>query len=116
MISTTLPVWAAHRIRWTGTPESATVAVGFWLATLAQSGVLRISGNATATLAAILRVAMLGLVPAMGSRAMDIANDIVSLTFRLFLGAVAVAVSSGLGRQKAAGKHQVYWLSSLRKK
>jgi len=83
---------------------------------LAQSGVLGISGDATATLAGILRVAIPGLMPAMVSRATDIANDIVSLAFRLILGSVAFAVPFGLGRQKAAGKHLVYWLSSLRKK
>ncbi|MDH3546805.1 MAG: hypothetical protein OEN22_06875, partial [Gammaproteobacteria bacterium] len=66
----------------------------------------------------ILRVAILGLVLAMGLRAMGIADDIVNLAFGIILGAVAVAfaVSFGLGGREAAGKQMEYWLSGLRKK
>lgn len=97
---------------------SVILVVGFWLASLAHSGVLRVSGDSAAALAGILRVAILGLVLAMGLRAMGIADDIVNLAFGIILGAVAVAfaVSFGLGGREAAGKQMEYWLSGLRKK
>jgi len=97
---------------------SVILVVGFWLANLAHSGVLRVSGDSAAALAGILRVAILGLVLAMGLRAMGIADDIVNLAFGIILGAVAVAfaVSFGLGGREAAGKQMEYWLSGLRKK
>ena len=96
---------------------SVILMVGFWLANLAHSAVLRVGGDSAAALAGILRVAILGLVLAMGLRAMGIADDIVNLAFGLILGAVAVAfaVSFGLGGREAAGKQMEYWLSSLRK-
>lgn len=97
---------------------SVILVVGFWLANLAHSGVLRVSSESAAALAGILRVAILGLVLAMGLRAMGIADDIVNMAFALILGAVAVAfaVSFGLGGREAAGKQMEYWLSGLRKK
>jgi hypothetical protein len=54
--------------------------------------------------ARIAQFAILGLVFAMGLRAMGIANEIVQLAFGLVLGAVAVAValSFGLGGREAA--------------
>jgi hypothetical protein len=97
---------------------SVILVVGFWLANLAHAGVLRVSGASAAALAGILRIAILGLVLAMGLRAMGIADDIVNMAFALILGAVAVAfaVSFGLGGREAAGKQMEYWLSELRKK
>lgn len=97
---------------------SLILAVGFWLANLAHAGILRVSGASAAAVAGILRVAILGLVLAMGLRAMGIADDIVNMAFALILGAVAVAfaVSFGLGGREAAGKQMEYWLSELRKK
>jgi len=91
---------------------------GFWLANLAHSAVIRVSGSEAAALAGILRVAILALVLAMGLRAMGIADDIVNLAFGLILGAIAVAfaVSFGLGGREAAGKQMEYWLSALRNK
>ena len=58
----------------------------------------------------------MGLVLAMGLRAMGIADDIVSLAFGLTLGAVAVAValSFGLGGREAAGKQMEHWLGKMR--
>ncbi len=41
----------------------------------------------------IARVGILGLVTAMGSRSMGIADDIVNIAFGLTLGATAVAVA-----------------------
>ncbi len=70
----------------------------------------------TTGLGQIARLAILGLVIAMGLRAMNIADDIVSLAFGLTLGAVAVAValSFGLGGREAAGRQMEHWLSKLR--
>ena len=74
------------------------------------------SGESAAALAGVLRAAILGLVLAMGLRAMGIADDIVNLAFGLVLGAVAVAfaLSFGLGGREAAGKQMEHWLSNLR--
>ena len=94
------------------------LVAGVWLAGIAHSAVLRISGEGAAPLASILRAAIIGLVLAMGLRAMGIADDIVNLAFGLVLGAVAVAfaLSFGLGGREAAGKQMEYWLQNLRNK
>ena len=90
--------------------------IGFWLANIAHMAIVRTGGGANTTLAGIVRIAILGLVIAMGLRAMGIADDIVNLAFGLTLGAVAVAValSFGLGGREAAGKQMEHWLSKLR--
>jgi len=92
------------------------LVVGFWLAGIAHATVLKVSGKSAAAMAGILRAAILGLVFAMGLRAMGIADDIVNLAFGLVLGAVAVAfaLSFGLGGREAAGKQMEHWLSGLR--
>jgi hypothetical protein len=92
------------------------LAAGFWLAGVAHTAVVRVSGESAAALAGILRIAILGLVLAMGLRAMGIADDIVNLAFGLVLGAIAVAfaLSFGLGGREAAGKQMEYWLARLR--
>lgn len=94
------------------------LVAGFWLAGIAHSAVLRISGDSAGPLAGILRAAIIGLVLAMGLRAMGIADDIVNLAFGLVLGAVAVAfaLSFGLGGREAAGKQMDHWLQNLRDK
>lgn len=53
-------------------------------------------------------------VIAMGLRAMGLADDIVNLAFGLTLGAVAVALSFGLGGREAAGRQMEHWLGRLR--
>lgn len=92
------------------------LVVGFWLANLAHEAIDKASGARTAGLAGVARIAILGLVIAMGLRAMGIADDIVNLAFGLSLGAVAVAValSFGLGGREAAGRQMEHWLSRLR--
>ena len=92
------------------------LTVGFWLANLAYRAIDRASGPDTRGLAPIARIAILGIVIAMGLRAMGIANEIVVLAFGLSLGAVAVAValSFGLGGREAAGKLMEHWLSRWR--
>ena len=67
--------------------------IGFWLANLAYDAIRRASGDHTTGLARIARIAIVGLVIAMGLRAMGIADDIVNLAFGLTLGAVAIAVA-----------------------
>ncbi|MGC9238892.1 MAG: mechanosensitive ion channel [Acidithiobacillus sp.] len=97
---------------------SVILMVGFWLASLAQRSIAQ-SGEGNRTLyAEIARFAILGLVLAMGLRAMGIADDIVNLAFGLTLGAVAVAValSFGLGGREAAGRFLNHWLDRLLKR
>ena len=67
-------------------------------------------------MAGLARFTILGLVLAMGLRAMDLANEIVNAAFYLILGALAVAfaLSFGLGGREAAGKQMEHWLSRLR--
>jgi hypothetical protein len=92
------------------------LSAGFWVAGLAHAAVIKVSGDSATALAGILRAAILGLVLAMGLRAMGIADDIVNLAFGLVLGAIAVAfaLSFGLGGREAAGKQMEHWLARLR--
>ena len=96
---------------------AAILLIGFWLANLAQSAIVRAGGDASGGLARLARLAILGLVIAMGLRAMGIADDIVNLAFALTFGAVAVAIalSFGLGGREAAGRQMEHWLSKMRK-
>ncbi len=95
----------------------AILAIGFWLANLAYAAINRASGAESTGLARVARIAILGVVIAMGLRAMGIADDIVNLAFAFTFGAIAVAValSFGLGGREAAGKQMEYWLAKLRK-
>jgi hypothetical protein len=95
----------------------AILVIGFWLANLIYEAIDKASGEHTTGLARVARLAILGLVIAMGLRAMGIADDIVNLAFGLTLGAIAVtlALSFGLGGREAAGKQMEHWLSRLRK-
>ena len=86
------------------------LAVGWWLADVAARAIERANPDARG-MARIARVAILGLVIAMGLRAMGVADDIVNLAFGLVLGAVAVAaaLAFGLGGRDAAGKIAQRW-------
>ena len=79
--------------------------IGFWLANII-AGVVERSEQGSQFLANIVRVLIMGLVLAMGLKAMGIADSIVNLAFGLTLGAVAVAfaLSFGLGGQEAAAR------------
>ncbi|MGE6330450.1 mechanosensitive ion channel [Psychrobacter pacificensis] len=79
--------------------------IGFWLANII-AGVVGRSEQGSQFLANIVRVLIMGLVLAMGLKAMGIADSIVNLAFGLTLGAVAVAfaLSFGLGGQEAAAR------------
>lgn len=86
------------------------LAVGWWLADIAGRAIERANPQSR-SLARIVRFAILGLVTAMGLRAMGVADDIVNLAFGLVLGAIAVAVALafGLGGRDAAGKIANRW-------
>lgn len=87
------------------------LSVGFWLANLASAAILRTGGDTSRGLASVARFAILGLVLAMGLRAMGIANEIVYLSLGLTLGslAVAAALAFGLGGKETAGKVLNVW-------
>ena len=94
------------------------IAVGVWIANLVHDTMQRVSGEGGDSAASVVRYAILGLVIAMGLRAMGLADDIVNLAFGLTLGAAAVAfaLSFGLGGREAAGEHMREWLTELRRK
>lgn len=83
---------------------SAILVTGFWLSSLAANAIARTGKEGSSFAANVARFAILGLVTAMGLRAMGIANEIVQLAFGLTLGAVAVAfaLAFGLGGRQAA--------------
>ncbi|HEY0877259.1 MAG TPA: mechanosensitive ion channel [Zeimonas sp.] len=91
--------------------------VGLWLANLLGSAVSRSPYDGATWLGGLVRTLIIGLVLAMGLRAMGIADSIVNLAFGLTLGAVAVAfaLSFGLGGREAAGRLLEHWLSKLRR-
>lgn len=94
----------------------AILVIGYWLSNVAY-GALSQASEGRSALANVARIVILGLVIAMGLRAMGIANEIVQLAFGLTLGAVAVAIalSFGLGGREAAGKLMEHWLAKFRK-
>lgn len=91
--------------------------VGLWLANLLGSAVARSPYEGARWLGALVRTLIIGLVLAMGLRAMGIADSIVNLAFGLTLGAVAVAfaLSFGLGGREPAGRLLEHWMSKLRR-
>ncbi|MFC1704364.1 mechanosensitive ion channel [Candidatus Omnitrophota bacterium] len=96
---------------------SMIIAAGLWIANLVSTAMNKASKDGYTPMATLVRVIILGLVLAMGLRAMGLANDIVNMAFGLTLGATAVAfaISFGVGGREAAGKQMEYWLSKLRK-
>lgn len=93
--------------------------VGYWLANAAATAVQRANPEHGTLLSRITRFAILGLVIAMGLRAMGIADDIVNLAFALVLGAIAVgaslafAISFGVGGRDAAGRIANRWADRI---
>ncbi len=81
------------------------MVIGFWLANLV-AGFVAQSESGSHFLSNMVRVLIMGLVVAMGLKAMGIADSIVNLAFGLTLGSVAVAfaLSFGLGGQEAAAR------------
>src|SRR5690606_39065758 len=73
------------------------LVIGFWLANIVANIVQRGEYNSSRWLANLGRVLIMGLVVAMGLRAMCIGDSIVNLAFGLTLGAVAVAFALAFG-------------------
>lgn len=80
------------------------LVIGFWLANIVANIVQRGEYNSSRWLANLVRVLIMGLVVAMGLRAMGIADSIVNLAFGLTLGSVAIAfaLAFGLGGRQPA--------------
>jgi hypothetical protein len=90
---------------------SLILVAGFWISNLAYRGIGKASSENSKLMASIARVAILGVVIAMGLRAMGNAKQIVELAFGLSFGAVAMALSFGLGGCESAGELTASWLS-----
>lgn len=92
------------------------LVIGGLLAKAAHSAM--ITAGTSSFMAGLARVAIIGLVAAMGLRSMGIADDIVRLAFGLTLGGVAVAfaLAFGLGGREPAGKQLEEWFSKIRGK
>lgn len=73
------------------------LVVGFWLANMVANVLQRGEYKSSHWLASLVRVLIMGLVLAMGLRAMGIADSIVNLAFGLTLGSVAVAFALAFG-------------------
>ncbi|MDO5653555.1 MAG: mechanosensitive ion channel [Brachymonas sp.] len=93
----------------------AILVIGFLLANVVADAIKRTAGEHSLGLSRLARFAILGLVIAMGLRAMGIADDIVNLAFGLTLGSVAVvvALAFGLGGREPAGRLMARWLDRV---
>ncbi|HPQ96798.1 MAG TPA: mechanosensitive ion channel, partial [Thiolinea sp.] len=80
---------------------SIILVIGYALSSLAYNKLATISSTGVASIA---RYAILGLVLAMGLRAMGLADNIVNMAFGFTIGAVAIAlaIAFGLGGRDAA--------------
>lgn len=83
---------------------------------LSQLAYTKLSQSGNAGFANIARFAIIGLVIAMGLRAMGLADNIVNLAFGLTLGSIAVAgaLAFGLGGRDAAKVIADRWASRMR--
>jgi len=88
------------------------LVVGYVLANIAYKKLLATSDN----MANIARFAILGLVLAMGLRAMGLADNIVNMAFAFTFGAIAIAaaVAFGLGGRDAAKKLSDKWADKIK--
>ena len=86
--------------------------IGNFLSSLAHE---RLSANGSSGLANIARVAILGLVLAMGLRSMGLADNIVNMAFGFTIGSVAVAaaLAFGLGARDAAKTVADSWVTKI---
>ncbi len=93
----------------------AILIVGYFLSSLAYNKLLEFSSPAMANIA---RIAILGLVLAMGLKAMGLADNIVNMAFGFTLGGVAIALSIafGLGGRDAARTITGQWADRITKK
>ncbi len=88
--------------------------VGYFLSTVAYNKLQKFSSDGIANIA---RIAILGLVVAMGLRAMGLADNIVNMAFGFTLAAVAIAVALafGLGGRDAAKSIANNWANKINK-
>lgn len=88
------------------------LVIGYFLSTLAYN---KLQQAGAGSLANIARIAILGLVLAMGLRAMGLADNIVNMAFGFTLGAVAVAaaLAFGLGGREAARRMTNAWVDKI---
>ena len=88
--------------------------VGNFLSSIAHQKLL---ASGSGGLANIARVAIIGLVLAMGLKAMGLADNIVNMAFGFTLGSVAVAVALafGLGGRDAAKSITTHWAGKITK-
>jgi len=88
--------------------------VGYFLSTLAYNKLQQYGSGGIANIA---RIAILGLVLAMGLKAMGLADNIVNMAFGFTLGAVAIAVALafGLGGREAAKRIANNWADKVSK-
>ena len=94
---------------------SVILLIGTYLGNLAHA---KLSASGSAGIADIARIAILGLVLAMGLKAMGLADSIVYIAFGFTIGGVAIAfaLAFGLGGRDAAKKIADKWASTYVKK
>jgi len=86
--------------------------IGNFLSTIAYD---KLSGHGNTGVANIARIAILGLVLAMGLKAMGLADNIVTMAFGFTIGSVAVAaaLAFGLGGRDAAKAVADNWAAKI---
>jgi len=86
--------------------------IGNFLSTIAYD---KLSGHGNSGIANIARIAILGLVLAMGLKAMGLADNIVTMAFGFTIGSVAVAaaLAFGLGGRDAAKAVADSWAAKI---
>lgn len=91
---------------------SVILVVGYALSSIAYNKLYQMTGPGVANIA---RIAILGLVLAMGLRAMGLADNIVNMAFGFTIGAVAIALSIafGLGGRDAARVLSNHWVRRI---
>ena len=94
---------------------SVILIVGYTLSSIAYN---KLSETTSDGIASVARFAILGLVLAMGLKAMGLADNIVNMAFGFTIGAVAIAaaIAFGLGGQDAAKFVANNWAKKLFKK
>lgn len=94
---------------------SVILLIGTYLGNLAHA---KLTASGSAGIADIARVAILGLVLAMGLKAMGLADSIVYIAFGFTIGGVAIAfaLAFGLGGRDAAKKIADKWAATYVKK
>lgn len=95
----------------------AIIAIGLWIANLVQIAMNKAAPSGNNPLSILVKFVIIGLVFAMGLRAMGLANEIVNMAFGITLGATAVAfaLAFGIGGRDAAGDLAKFWVEKIKK-